>query len=166
VLYIFEICQIGRLDFFDELPSIVATGFGGQHTVPTILSPATHEEKKQRVLRCVQLIKATLDDEEWYSTFASKLKSKVFGAEVSLLSCFTRERPFTMKQLLRTTGVTLMESQGISRNLRDPFSRVRSSMKKNDSGEGDENRFDWSPQPIYNALSPNGGDTCSCSYTK
>lgn len=71
-----------------------------------------------------------------------------------------------MKQLLRIIGVIYREAQDIFQNLRDPSPRVRSGMKKNDGKEGDNNRFDSSPQPIYDALSPNGGKVCSCSYKK
>ncbi|KIM55770.1 hypothetical protein SCLCIDRAFT_288908 [Scleroderma citrinum Foug A] len=110
---------IGCLDFFDKLPSIVATEFGEQHTIPTALSSATHEEKGKKIHGCVQSIKATLNNEEWYLTFASKLKSKVFGVE-----------------LLRIIGVIYREAQDIFQNLRDPSPRVRSGMKKNDGKEG------------------------------
>lgn len=91
VLLIFE-NQIGCLDFFDKLPSIVATEFGEQHTIPTALSSATHEEKGKKIHGCVQSIKATLNNEEWYLTFASKLKSKVFGVEVSSFCRFSSEK--------------------------------------------------------------------------
>lgn len=91
--YTFRIHQIGRLEFFDELPSILTTEFGGQHVIPNIISSVTREEKTQVAFDSrLQSINATFDNEVYYLTFASKLKSKVFGVEACSFTYFSPDK--------------------------------------------------------------------------